>query len=228
MNDPYFSSREMEEGSTQAESIHNEFVARVHSAFGRILSRNLSAPPATPDPFDAYLVKATATGAWAGLDGDIVVFLDDWIVMPVKSGMKVFIVEEQLWLEFWDNNAAVSTADSGSQTIVPVFSAGSDRITWNATLGNFAFSQLKAATVLMAPFNMRAGRRYVLRVEQTVGGTHTLSTEIGAFATVGGVVGVDIATPLGDFTDIIIQGPSTPWDKPTIYQTFKDVRVTTS
>ena len=35
----------------------------------RILDRDLSAPPAPPADGDTYLVKATATGTWAGQDG---------------------------------------------------------------------------------------------------------------------------------------------------------------
>ena len=74
---------------------------------------------------------------------------------------------------------------------------------------------------------MLSGRRYMLRVAQDAVGGHTLGSEVGEFASVAGVVSIDIDTVALKVTDIIIQGPSSPFGKPTIYQTFKDVRVTT-
>lgn len=226
MNDPFFSSREMLEGSEQAESIYNEFVARSHSAFGQIISRTLSAPPGSPNSFDAYQVNPTGTGDWAGLDNQIVIFLDDWLPMPVKAGMRVFIIEEGKVVEFTDDGGTIGAATNGSQVLVQ--NGGNGRIeNWDVINGTIAQVIVSQAAVLMPPINMLPGRRYILRVIQDGVGGWTVASEVGEFATVGGVVSIDVSVVLNEVTDIVIQGPSGAFNKPAIYQTFKNLKITT-
>ena len=226
MNDPFYSSREMQDGSEQAESIYNEFVARSHAAFGQIISRTLSAPPGSSNKFDAYQVKAVGTGDWAGLDNQIVIFLDDWLPMPVRAGMRFFIIDEAKVVEFTADGGLIGAATSGTQTLVQ--NVGNGRIeNWDVLFGTIAQVTLMQAAVLVAPINMLPGRRYILRVIQDAVGGWTVASEVGEFATVGGVVGVDVSVVLNEITDVVIQGPSGPFAKPAIYETFKNLKITT-
>lgn len=226
MNDPYFSGREMLEGTEQAEAIYNELPPRIHAAFGRIQSRIVTTPPGSPNEYDAYIVPTGGLGAWAGLDGNIVIFLDDWLVMPIKSGMKVYILDENMHVEFITDGGVSGAATSGQQILVPVFVTGAWRIQgWDALNGNMAFATLNANTILMATTNMQPGRRYVLRVQQDGTGGWTLSSELGEFAGVAGTTIIDVDTSPNAVTDVIIQGPSAPFSKPAIYETIEDLRI---
>lgn len=226
MNDPFFSSREMLEGSEQAESIYNEFVARSHSAFGQIISRTLSDPPASPNTFDAYQVNPTGTGDWAGLDNQIVIFLDDWLPMPVKAGMRVFIIEEGKIVEFTADGGTVGAATNGSQTLVQ--NVGNGRVEdWDVLFGTIAQVTLLQNGIVMPPINMLPGRRYVLRVIQDATGGWSLASEVGEFATINGSPSIFISTVALEVSDVIFQGPSTPFGKPVIYEPFNNLKITT-
>lgn len=225
MNDPYFSSREMLDNSEQAESIYNEFVARIHSAFGSVISRTIAAPPGTPNSFDAYLVPAGATGDWAGLDHQIVIFLDDWLPMPVRAGMRIHIAEENKIVEFTANGGEIGAATNGSQTLVQ--NVGNGRIeNWDVLLGTIATVTLLQNAVLMPPINMLAGRRYILRVIQDAVGGWDLDSVVTEFATVGGGTTIFISTVALDVSDVLIQGPSAPFNKPAIYEPVNKLKVT--
>ena len=50
---------------------HNEALRRLDAVVQlAVLDATLAAPPASPDEGDRYIVAASATGAWAGQDGD--------------------------------------------------------------------------------------------------------------------------------------------------------------
>lgn len=62
-----------------------------------IEDRDLTAPPASPDEGDRYLVAVGATGAWTGKSGSIALFsAGGWIFVPARIGMLVYIVDEDL------------------------------------------------------------------------------------------------------------------------------------
>lgn len=223
-NDPYFNSREMDTATTQAESIYNEFVARVHASFGRITSRILATPPGSPNAFDSYIVPPGATDAWAGLDGNIVVWLDAWLVVPIKTGMRCHIIDQETTVEFTADGGTVGTATSGTQEHTLVEVSGSWRIQdWDLLKGSIVNVALTQNAILFAPTNAAPGRSYVLRVQQDGTGGRTLTCSTGEFATVGGVAAVDIATGANEVTDIVIQGPSPNLTRPVIYATYKNL-----
>lgn len=227
MADPYFNARDMLQGTTDAESIFNEFKGYVPAAFGRLLSRTVSDPPGGPSTFDAYLVPAGAINGWAGLDGNIVFYLDDWIPMPVQLGMRAYIADEDVLVEFHNAGGTTLDATLGNQLITPVFESGAWRIYFDVSKGNIGHAVLSNNTILMAPTNMQPGRRYVLRLEQDGVGSHTATLETPDWASVGGAALVDIDTTALRVTDVIIQGPSESLDVPAVHSTVKDLRVVT-
>jgi len=64
-----------------------------------VKDRHLTAPPASPVNGDRYIVATGATGAWAGLDDDVVLFTGGaWVRLPPKNGWLVWVEDESLLL----------------------------------------------------------------------------------------------------------------------------------
>lgn len=78
-----------------------------------VLDRDLSAPPASPDEGDRYLVAAGASGAWSGKSGLVAAFQDGaWAFYAPRTGWICFVADEAVALA-WNGSAWISTA-SGS------------------------------------------------------------------------------------------------------------------
>jgi hypothetical protein len=75
---------------------HNDALLQLDALlFARFLSRNLSTPPATPADGDTYLVKATATGAWTGQNGQIAYASGGvWRFTAPFTGLTAYVVDE--------------------------------------------------------------------------------------------------------------------------------------
>ena len=92
---------------------HNEALLEFDALIcARILDRDLGTPPASPADGDAYLVKATGTGAWAGQDGNIAYSIDGgWRFYAPFAGLSAFIADELLMLVYtgsgWTDWASV-------------------------------------------------------------------------------------------------------------------------
>jgi len=57
--------------------------------------RDLPAPPASPVEGERYIVAAGATGAWAGWDGDVVLFTGGaWVRLIPQEGWRVWIDDQ--------------------------------------------------------------------------------------------------------------------------------------
>ena len=64
-----------------------------------VKDRHLAAPPASPVDGDRYIVATGGTGAWAGWDGDVVLFTGGaWLRLPPKNGWQVWVEDENLIL----------------------------------------------------------------------------------------------------------------------------------
>lgn len=113
-----------------------------------IVDRDLTAPPGTPRTDASYLVKATATGAWTGLDGKIVFLVNgSWTPVTVKEGMSLWIEDEDLFLvalsgstfqTFATGGIAIQSVTSAA-TVTPTFANDQVNITAQAaalTLAN--------------------------------------------------------------------------------------------
>src|SRR5258708_33238502 len=72
---------------------HNDALLQLDALlFARFLSRNVSTPPAAPADGDTYLVKATATGAWTGQNGQIAYVNGGvWGVAPPFTGLPAHV-----------------------------------------------------------------------------------------------------------------------------------------
>lgn len=81
---------------------HNEALLELDALLCcRILDRDLTAPPASPADGDIYLVKATATGTWAGRDGAIAYAIDGgWRFYQPFAGLIAYVADELAMLVF--------------------------------------------------------------------------------------------------------------------------------
>ncbi|HLJ52233.1 MAG TPA: DUF2793 domain-containing protein [Rhizomicrobium sp.] len=69
--------------------------------FARFLSRNVSVPPPTPADGDTYLVKATASGAWTGQNGQIAYANGGvWQFAAPFTGLTAYVVDESKLIVF--------------------------------------------------------------------------------------------------------------------------------
>lgn len=66
-----------------------------------VVSRTLTAPPASPIQGERYLVAATATGAWAGHDGDVAFYQDGtWRYAVPNAGWRLWSLAENALIAF--------------------------------------------------------------------------------------------------------------------------------
>jgi len=109
----------MIEGQTGGEALFNEGMNKLDGmALLHFKDRDLTAPPGGESAGDVYLVKATATGDWAGQDADIAIYNSGWKFVTPSEGMRAWVDNENLII--WYNGSAwvsiVAVADL-SQTI---------------------------------------------------------------------------------------------------------------
>lgn len=92
--------------------VHNES-NRVWDAFATkttIEDRDLTAPPVNCDDGARYLVKATATGLWAGHDGELAIAFgtdaaNGWTFCTIaKTGNQIYVRDEALLIEYFSGN----------------------------------------------------------------------------------------------------------------------------
>jgi len=66
-----------------------------------VIDDRLSTPPTTPEATDRYIVAAGATDAWAGRDGQIVVYEGtQWVPVAPQAGWRAWIETAGTWAVF--------------------------------------------------------------------------------------------------------------------------------
>ena len=115
-----------------------------------VLDKSHSAPPGSPANGDAYIVKATGSGAWSGHDDAIAIWTTDnpagnvWEFYPAAEGIIVFSIADAGLLA-WDGAAwsAVGGGGGGVTAGTPVFSMGSQQPAALGPLGTGQTMMLK-------------------------------------------------------------------------------------
>ena len=88
---------------------------------GAVLDRTLTVPPVLTSPGDdgkAYIPAAVATGAWIGLEDQVVYFSSDtWVALPNVTGQQIYSIPDSAYI-FWDGAAwqVISTGSGESNT----------------------------------------------------------------------------------------------------------------
>lgn len=80
-----------------------------------IIDKDLTAPPGSPGIGDAYIVGASATGDWAGQDGNIAVFglASTWLFVTAAEGMTAYVQDEDAEYRY-DGSAWAGAAGGGN------------------------------------------------------------------------------------------------------------------
>lgn len=122
---------------------------RLHEALlrGSVSDRDLTAPPGTCADGDAYLVDATATGAWAGHDGELAVAVganasNGWLFAGVEiEGQELYVNDEAVQIRYvaavWvEVPLSISVLDDLTNVNAPAPADG-DVLTWDAGAGEW-------------------------------------------------------------------------------------------
>lgn len=93
---------------------HNEAIRALDALVQiGVVDRDLSAPPGTPADGDCYIVAGSATGAWAGHDGEVAAFQDGaWMFYPPQTGWLAWVADDG-GLFAWDGGQWVVAGGSG-------------------------------------------------------------------------------------------------------------------
>lgn len=102
---PYLGIALVEQAQAQKEVTVNQALMRLDAAVrGGVLDKDLSTPPTSPAQGDAYLVATTASGAWAGKEGQIAYFDQLWRFISPDEGMLLWVADENTRY-FYDGSA---------------------------------------------------------------------------------------------------------------------------
>ena len=98
MTTPKLSLPVLTEGATNSETTANETFQQIDALLpGRVEDRDLTAPPGSPSDGDLYIVAASATGDWAGQDGNLALWNTGtgWQFFSPVGGMTIFVQDEK-------------------------------------------------------------------------------------------------------------------------------------
>lgn len=102
---PKLALKKLAERQDDAEVLVNEDLNSLDALVqASVLDRDLTAPPGGESNGDAYIVAATATGAWVGKEDDVAVYHDGWVFLTPKEGWRVWVEDEKAEL-FFDGTA---------------------------------------------------------------------------------------------------------------------------
>lgn len=91
-------------------------------AGGAVLDKDLTAPPGSPSTGDAYIVAATATGAWEGKEDQIALYHDSrwWFIVPgANDRPTVHVIDEDRPYRWNGSTWSAYTLDHGALTGIP-------------------------------------------------------------------------------------------------------------
>jgi hypothetical protein len=178
---PTSGATELTSGQAVPETTVNDMGRRLDAGWSRAIieDRDLTAPPGTCTDGANYLVKATATGAWAGHDGQLAVALgtnasNGWDFITVaKEGVKLYVKDEDVELLYNGGWADVSTevhplACSDETTAL---STGTAKITYRMP---YAFTVTSVKATLTAA--QTSGSIFTVDINES--GTSILSTKL--------------------------------------------------
>lgn len=113
MASPNLSLALLTEGATNSESTANAALLLLDALVAcRVEDRDLTAPPGSPADGKVWIVGASATGDWAGQDGNLAIYNEGWTFVAPHGGMVIF-VQDEVALLYYDSSGSAWTAFSG-------------------------------------------------------------------------------------------------------------------
>lgn len=135
---------------------HNEALTLLDTAVQlAVLDATLTAPPASPAAGDRHIVAASATGAWAGKDGNIATWVD---------GAWTFVTPEAGWLAFDVATATLLAFVSGAWAAATAGASEVDRLGINTTADGTNRLSVRSAAALFSPIAAADGGTGDMRV----------------------------------------------------------------
>lgn len=111
MTTPKTASPELVESQADKEETVNEAVRRVEAGASHylVVDKDLTAPPGSCADGACYIVAATATGDWAGHEGEIAIAVgtnasNGWYFRIPEEGVLAWVQDETPPLHYWDNS----------------------------------------------------------------------------------------------------------------------------
>jgi len=119
MNTPILGLPELVESQAGKAISHNEALHRIEGLLVRVLSRTVSAEPASPAEGATYILPASATGTdWAGHDGEIAHYYGAaWHFYPPVEGLHLW-VSDAASLYYYDGAAWQAFSGGGASDFV--------------------------------------------------------------------------------------------------------------
>ncbi len=157
---PKFGIQDIADQQANAETTHNEAVRLLETMASRaIKDRDLTTPPGSPTDGDAYIVKATGTGDWAGKDNNVAVYVTDaWKFISPEEGNEVYLQDEDVPV-FWNGSAWLAVG--GFQTLTDAAT-----VAWDASKGTNAKVTVSTSRTIGLPTNLHTGQIYTIQVIQ--------------------------------------------------------------
>lgn len=185
-NTPILGAPELAASQALPESTVNEAVRYLEqgAAWFRFIDRDDTAPPGSPADGDCYLVAATATGAWAGHDGEIAFYMSTaWEFITPAEGMAAYILDEDVAVTF-DGAAWNEIGGSGNPTesIIIACSDETTALTTGAAKVTFRMPYAFTLTAVRASVTT-APTDAAITVDINEGGVSILSTLLTIDAT---------------------------------------------
>jgi hypothetical protein len=142
MTTPIYGTTEWAAAQSAPWNAHNTAL-RLHEAVirGSVVDRDLTAPPGTCADGDCYLVDATATGAWAGHDGELAVAVgtnaaNGWLFATVETeGQELWVEDETIKIRYvsssWVEIASTVSALNDLTDVNAPTPGDGDVLTWD-------------------------------------------------------------------------------------------------
>lgn len=116
MTTPRLGMTELTENQAGASAVANLAWRRLEAVMcATIVDRDLTAPPGSPTEGAVYIPAATATGAWTGHEGKLLVYLSGWYAHTPKAGFIIYVVDEAK--KFIYNGATWDEITAGSGSV---------------------------------------------------------------------------------------------------------------
>ncbi|MGH1420098.1 MAG: DUF2793 domain-containing protein [Hyphomicrobiaceae bacterium] len=133
---------------------HNEAIRKLDAIVQlAVLDRDLSAPPASPNEGDRYIVAATPTGDWENSQGSVAAFQDGaWALLAPRQGWTTWVADEAQFLVFDGSGWIPVPGGGGSGSVNPTPLVGV-----NATADSTNKLTVKSDSVLLSHDDVTPG-----------------------------------------------------------------------
>jgi hypothetical protein len=183
---PQTGATELVSGQATPETSVNEIARYLDANATRsiIEDRDLTAPPGSCADGARYLVKATATGTWAGKDGKLAIAVgtnaaNGWLFQTVAvEGFKLYVRDENVEL-LYNGSAWITTSTGGAatETLIVACSDETTAITTGTAKVTFRMPYAFTLTAVRASVTTApTGSTIIIDINES--GTSVLSTKL--------------------------------------------------